>query len=481
MVRIMNWGRIRLTIALGCGVAGTAIAQPPPPIPPLPPPPVPPGNPITEEKRVLGKILFWDEQLSSDNTVSCGTCHMPGVAGSDRRIGRNPGVDNVFNTPDDKLGSPGVAKMDTNEQYVADPLFGFAAQVTRRNAQSVVGSAFSNNAMFWDGRAAGQFVDPETGSTELNAGGALESQAIGPIVSNVEMAHDGRTWAQVREKLAASRPLAHARRIPPDMRAAVADGKSYGDLFTEAFGDPEITATRIAFAIATYERTLIPDQAPIDAFIAGNPNALTPGQQQGLNIFLGPQAHCNVCHTPPVFSNQTFRNIGLRPPQEDTGRQEVTNQPGDLGRFKTPTLRNVGLKNRFMHNGQLQTLTAVVNFYATPGNNFPQNRDPAAANIVIPGNARPALVDFLTNALTDPRVRDEVFPFDRPLLRSESTACPGDINGNGNTGLNDLAILLANFGAGAGAAYGEGDVDGDGDIDLSDLSMLLGGFGQNCP
>ncbi|MFN0135524.1 MAG: cytochrome-c peroxidase [Phycisphaerae bacterium] len=479
MVKRMSRGRARLVVAMGVSVAGVAIAQPPP-IPPLPPVPVPPANPITEPKRILGKILFWDEQLSSDNTVSCGTCHLPGLAGSDPRIGRNPGPDNTLNTPDDKLGSPGVAKMDISEEYVEDPIFGFAAQVTRRNAQSVVGSGFSNNAMFWDGRAAGQFVDPETGSTEINNGGALESQAIGPILSSIEMGHDGRTWPQVREKLTAARPLAHARRIPPDMRNAISGGKTYADLFADAFGDSEITATRIAFAIATYERTLIPNQAPIDAFIAGNAAALTPAQTQGLNIFLGPQAHCNVCHTPPVFSNHTFRNIGLRPPVEDTGRQEVTNQPGDLGRFKTPTLRNVGLKNRFMHNGQLQTLTAVVNFYATPGNNFPQNRDPAAANIVIPLNARPALVDFLTNALTDPRVRNEVFPFDRPLLRSEGEACPSDIDGNGVTALNDLSILLAHFGVASEAAYFEGDVDGDGDIDLSDLSILLGGFGQPC-
>ena len=65
-------------------VAAPALAE-------LPPVPVPPENPLTEEKRVLGKILFWDEQLSSDDTVACGSCHRPGAGGADPRAGLHPG------------------------------------------------------------------------------------------------------------------------------------------------------------------------------------------------------------------------------------------------------------------------------------------------------------------------------------------------------------------------------------------------------
>ena len=67
----------------------------------LAPPPVPAENPITEEKRLLGKILFWDEQLSSDNTIACGSCHDPAHGGMDSRVGINPGLDGVFGTLDD--------------------------------------------------------------------------------------------------------------------------------------------------------------------------------------------------------------------------------------------------------------------------------------------------------------------------------------------------------------------------------------------
>ena len=70
----------------------------------LPPPPVPPENPITEPKRVLGKILFWEEQLSSDNTVSCGTCPQPFRAATDPRPAVHPGLDLSFGTPDDGFG-----------------------------------------------------------------------------------------------------------------------------------------------------------------------------------------------------------------------------------------------------------------------------------------------------------------------------------------------------------------------------------------
>src|SRR5688500_13798894 len=96
----------------------------------LPPVPVPPENPITEPKRVLGKILFWDEQLSSDGTVACGTCHRPSAGGADPRAGRHPGVDK--GTIDDVMGSPGIASLDRDGHARPHPLFGAAAQVTPR-------------------------------------------------------------------------------------------------------------------------------------------------------------------------------------------------------------------------------------------------------------------------------------------------------------------------------------------------------------
>jgi hypothetical protein len=144
-------------------------------------------------------------------------------------------------------------------------------------------------------------------------------------------------------------------------------------------------------------------------------------QMQGQMVFNNP-GRCNVCHTPGLFTDNTFRNIGLRPPAEDLGRQIVTGNPADRGRFKVPSLRNVGLRTSFMHNGQFTSLSEVVRFYARAQGaapQFPDNRDPVMPLINIqPGQIAP-LVDFLTNALTDPRVAAEQFPFDRARAFTE--------------------------------------------------------------
>src|SRR5262249_7436109 len=139
---------------------------------------------------------------------------------------------------------------------------------------------------------------------------------------------------------------------------------SYGQLFQAAFGDSQITAKRIAFAIATYQRTLVPNQTPFDNFRAGQQNALNQQQVRGFNAV---QAHdCNACHSlaGDLFTDNSFRNVGLRPNTEDLGRQIVTGNTADRGKFKVPSLRNVALKATFMHNGQFQNLNQVLGFYA---------------------------------------------------------------------------------------------------------------------
>ena len=105
-------------------------------------------------------------------------------------------------------------------------------------------------------------------------------------------------------------------------------------------------AERIAFAIATYERTLVADEAPWDRFTEGDTTAMTQSQIQGWNFFRG--SPCSTCHAPPTFTDHSFRNIGLRPSTEDPGRQDVTGRVQDRGRFKVPTLRNSGLKVNHM-------------------------------------------------------------------------------------------------------------------------------------
>jgi cytochrome c peroxidase len=394
--------------------------------------PVPNENPITESKRILGKILFWDEQLSSDDTVACGTCHKPAAGGADTRLAINPGFDQIFGSADDIVGSPGIRALDENGLQLNDPMFGHDPQVMSRATPSFFTSMFADSN-FWDGRATDEFVDPlNPNNTIIEEGGSLESQAIGPILSTVEMAQQGRDWDDVVGKLEQATPLSLAVNIPADMVDALQGGSNYSQLFSTAFGDSEITPVRIAMAIATYERTLVPNETPWDLYIAGDNNAMTTDQIQGWELFS--DTPCANCHEPPLFSDNNFRNIGLRPAEEDLGQFEVSGQNNDRGDFKTPSLRNVGLRSALMHVGWITDVSDAIDFYNAGTNNtghvqFTQDQSgiPGTGveidNIDVFGDdpvRRGQVIEFLTHGLTDPRVAAETFPFDRPTLSSEA-------------------------------------------------------------
>lgn len=379
----------------------------------LPPPPPPPaGNAITAAKVNLGKALFWDEQLSSNATVACGTCHQFTAGGSDPRSSggtAHPGPDGIPGTPDDVRGSPGVSRIDVNGEHELDPLFRLLPQTTGRKSPSVVNSAYVPQT-FWDGRAQGVFRDPITDAIVLNGGAALESQAVAPPVSDVEMAHEGTDWNDVAARVAAATPLRLAPSIPAPLSTWIA-GRSYPELFLEAFGTTAVTPARIAMAIATYERVLVSNQAPFDA----GPGALTPQEQQGQQIFNG-IGRCNICHAGPRQTNDTFRYIGVRPQDEDLGRFVVTGNPADRGRMKVPSLRNVELRAPYFHNGGMATLEDVVAFYNRGGDFNAPNKDPNIVPLGLNATQRANLVAFLRRPLTDPRVAAGQAPFDHPTL-----------------------------------------------------------------
>lgn len=383
----------------------------------LSPPPVPYENPLTAAKAVLGKALYWDEQLSSDNTMACGSCHRPGAGGADPRIGRHPGPDALFHTADDRLGSPGVVLSTPGGAYTPSSLFALNPQVTGRISPTNVGAAYFST-LRWDGKATETFVDPQTGLLRIMFGGALESHAAGPPVNDGEMAFAARTWSDIAQKVARVQPLALATSLPPDLAAALASAPDYGELMRRAFGDRRVDSTRIIYALASYQRTLVPDRTPWDRFVLGDPTALTTSQQNGLALFTG-AAGCARCHTPPLFSDGSFRNLGLRPVGEDLGWQLATLDPTDRGKFKMPTLRNVGLRNRYMHDGQRNTLAQVIETYDRGGGPFLDNKDPLLAPLGLTAQQKAELVDFLQNALTDPRAAAEQAPFDRPQMWAE--------------------------------------------------------------
>ena len=390
----------------------------------LPPVPVPSENPITEPKRVLGKILFWDEQLSSNDTTACGTCHRPASGGADPRFGRHTGTDK--GTIDDVWGSPGVVYMNEAGEALEHPIFDFEPQVTRRVAPSNFGALWAGE-VFWDGRAGSRFLDPLSGEVAIAEGGALENQVLDSLSNPAEMTHPGRTWDDLTEKLRRVRPLALARNFPADVTEALAGDADYPALFRSAFGESEtapeiaseITPVRIAFAIATYERTLVADRTPWDRYMAGDEAALSEQAEFGWRVFQ--RLRCVNCHEPPLFTNNDFFNIGLRLSEFDTGRQGVTDDPEDAGEMRVPSLRNVGLRTRLMHTGEFGRLSEAITFYNTamalPG----VDEVPGVGTYVfdLTGFDSYDLDAFLRTGLLDPRVAEETFPFDRPTLGSE--------------------------------------------------------------
>lgn len=404
---------------------------------PLEQPTEPFGNTITATKVYLGKTLFWDEQMSSTRTVSCGTCHISGKGGSDPRTiannqtSANPGIDGQFGTADDVFGSPGVTTNLTDGTYQWSAIYGLKTQVTSRKANSVINAAYPG-LLFWDGRALNVFRDPITNAVVLNTRGALESQAVVPPVSDIEMAHSGRGWTETASRIQESKPLA----LVPSMPAALENwinGRTYPELFEEAFGTNEVTPSRIALAIATYERTLFSDRTPFDLQNSGV-QALTAQELRGRNIFNG-TAQCNFCHIGNRLTDDDFHNVGVRAQNEDTGRFQVTGAVEDRGRFRTPSLRNLELRGPYMHTGQYATIEEVIDHYNRGGNVSAPNIDtarirPLGLNVA----QRADLAAFLKRPLTDLRVLNESGPFDRPTLYTESDRVP-IVTGTGRAGI----------------------------------------------
>lgn len=403
---------------------------------PLDPPQAPDLNPVTATRAYLGKTIFWDEQLSSTRTVACGTCHQPSSGGEDPRtkIGglraTNPGPDGTIGTLDDIFGSPGVPQNNADGTYVVNPIYGFNEQVTGRKSPTYLNAGYAPDGLFWDGRAPSAFRDQLTNAVLLPGFASLESQSAGPPLSTAEMAHGGRDWTQVAARIQGSRPLAIAKNIPTALRTWIG-GRTYPELFQEAFGTPDVTPARIAMAIATHERTLFSDNSPFDREVHGIPS-LTAQESSGMAVFL--DQGCFNCHDGGLLSNHRFENIGVRPQADDPGRGGISGLPENLGQFKTPNLRNIELRAPYMHNGRFATIEDVVEFYNRGGDFDAPNID---HDMIRPLNMTPQqkadLVAFLKRPLTDPRVQNELPPFDRPQLYTESDRVPV-VSGTGRAG-----------------------------------------------
>lgn len=299
----------------------------------LPPVPIPDDNLPTTDRIALGRKLFFDRRLSHNDTMSCAMCHIP--------------------------------EQGFTNNELATPI-GVNGRSIRRNAPTVLNSAYQKT-MFHDGRDT-----------------SLETQIIGPLASPDELANPSIGYVV----------------------AKVANLPDYDGLFEAAFGGGP-TIGRIGQAIASWERSLLAGDSAFDRWLyGGQADALTGKQRQGYELFSG-KAGCAACHLiandHALFTDHAFHDTGLGyaadaarrqgsekvsveiapgvftaidrsavesvgdPKKADLGRYEVSLEPRDLWRFKTPSLRNAALTGPYMHDGSINSLEAVVQFYNEGG------------------------------------------------------------------------------------------------------------------
>ncbi|HEX5105433.1 MAG TPA: cytochrome c peroxidase, partial [Pirellulaceae bacterium] len=165
---------------------------------------------------------------------------------------------------------------------------------------------------------------------------SLEEQALMPIQSPDEMNQD---LGELEQELNA---------VP-----------GYVEQFQRVFGT-KATRDGIAKALACFQRTLVTKPSPLDRYLAGDKEALSPAAQRGMELFLG-DAGCLRCHQGPRLSDGKFYRLGIS--LQDEGLAAISKKPEDRGKFRTPTLRNIAQTGPYMPDGSLKTLDDVVTFY----------------------------------------------------------------------------------------------------------------------
>lgn len=332
----------------------------------LPAVPIDPDDPPTAAKIALGRKLFSDRRLSVNGTLSCAMCHVP---------------------------EQGFA---LNESRTA---VGFEGRTLRRNSPTLLNVAFAG-PFFHDGR------EPD-----------LALQPIDVLTNPEEMAMPslGAVAARVRT-------------LDP-----------YDELFELAFGGPP-TVWNLGRALAAYLQTLLSGSSPFDRWhFGGDGGAMSEPAIRGFELFTG-AAGCVRCHSiaedHALFRDGAFHDTGLGrsssmarstgrepvqvqlapgllvpversvvqsvgdPVPNDLGRYEVTGDPADRWRFKTPSLRNVALTAPYMHDGSISTLRQVVEFYRGGGHPHP-DIDPMIRPLDLDNSQLDDLVAFLESLTGD--------------------------------------------------------------------------------
>lgn len=310
----------------------------------------PSANPVTDWGATLGRVLFYDKSLSINNSIACASCHKQEFGFSDNT---------AFSS-------------------------GFNGGQTTRNAMCLTNARYyPDGKFFWDERAA-----------------TLEDQTLMPIQNSVEM---GMTLDTLINRL---------------------NKKSYYPiLFKNAFGDATINSDRISKALSQFVRSIVSYQSKFDVgrgqVAEGADPILTPypnftaQENQGKQLFFGPQINCAHCHGTETFTAAAPKNNGLENPSVDKGVGGITNNDQQVGQFKVSSLKNIELSAPYMHDGRFATLEEVVEHYSSGVQANPnlapqlQNPDGTPRQLNLTADQKAALVAFL-KTLTDLSITTDV-------------------------------------------------------------------------
>jgi cytochrome c peroxidase len=210
----------------------------------------------------------------------------------------------------------------------------------------------------------------------------IELQPIAPITNPVEMNEELRN---VVVKLQRS--------------------KEYAGMFNNAFRDSTVTSERMLKALSQFVGLMISSNSRYDKYQRGE-DTLSQKEFSGLKLF---RSRCENCHKEPLFTDNSFRNIGLKPDTalKDSGRVSITGLESDYMKFKVPSLRNVELTYPYMHDGRFRNLQQVMNHYSE-GRFFTSNIDSSIVrNVGLTEEQKSDIIAFLKT------LTDKVFVYDR--------------------------------------------------------------------
>jgi len=215
-------------------------------------------------------------------------------------------------------------------------------------------------------------------------------------------------------------PGLHAEEMGTEMKKMIyrlRKNKFYSKKFQEIFNE-EIQPKHFVYVLASYERSLISGNNAYFKFrSSGDRSLMDKDALKGMELFFSERTNCSACHNGNLFTDFSLQNIGLEKVYKDPGLARASSLLEDSGLFKTPTLLNVEYTAPYMHNGSINTLEKVVDFYNSGGEDHP-NKSKLIKPLNLNMDEKRYLVEFL-KSLTDEDLKQKTGIFKTPVLEYE--------------------------------------------------------------